>query len=126
MAGAMAAKSRRTTTPPSSHAYLGNMATVADAERKGIQLSLDILKEDHMVLLLSDSQAAIDTVHNLARGKPARSGTERAIKQSLNLRQDKGQDTAIAWVRAHIQIPGNEEADALALFSSYLGQTKGS
>ena len=55
-----------------------------------------------------------------------RSGIERAIKQSLNLRQDKGQDTAIAWVRAHIQIPGNEEADALALFSSYVGQTKGS
>ena len=44
----------------------------------------------------------------------------------MNLRQDKGQDTAIAWVRAHIQIPGNEEADALAKWSSYLGETKGS
>lgn len=97
------------------------MATVADAERKGIQLSLENLTEDHTILLLSDSQAAIDTVLNLAQGKPARSGIERSIKRNLNLRQDKGQDTGIAWVRAHIQIPGNEEADALAQWSSYLG-----
>ena len=29
-------------------------------------------------------------------------------------------------MRAHIQIPGNEEADALAQWSSYLGETTGS
>ena len=125
-AAASVSKSRRTTPPTPRHTYLGTMSTVADAERKGIQLSLESLSEDHTVLLLSDSQAAIDTVLNLTKGNPARSGIERDIKRLLNLRQDRGQDTGITWVRAHIQIPGNEEADALALWSSYLGQTTGS
>ena len=106
--------------------YLDNMTTVADVERKGMQLCLDSLKEDNTICLLSDSDAAIDIVCNVAQGQPARSGMERPIKQSLNLRQGKGYDTAIAWVRAHIQSSGNEEADTLALFSRYVCQTKGS
>ena len=36
------------------------------------------------------------------------------------------QDTAITWVRAHVQIPGNEEADALANWGSHLGETAAS
>ena len=96
MAGATVTKSRRTTTPPYSHVYLVNMATVADAQRQGIQLSLNSLQEDHMILLLSDSQTGIDTVRNLSQDKQPRSGIERDIKQSLNLRQDKGQDMASA------------------------------
>ena len=44
----------------------------------------------------------------------------------LKRRNDNNQDTAIAWVRAHIQIPGNEEADALANWASHLGEVAGS
>lgn len=100
--------------------------TDRDAERKGIQLSLENLPGDDTIILLSDSQAAIDTVVNLAKGQPPRSGIEKDIKALLNRRLDGNQDTAIAWVRAHVQIPGNEEADALANWSSHLGETKGS
>ena len=34
----------------------------------------------------------------------------------------EGKDTAVAWVRAHIGIPGNEEAETLATWHSYRGQ----
>ena len=43
----------------------------------------------------------------------------------LNRRLNNNQDTAISWVRAHVQIPGNEEADTLANLSSHLGETTG-
>ena len=125
-AAASVSKSQRTTTPTRRHQYLGTVATVADAERMGIKLILESLSDDYTIAILSDSQAAIDTVLNLAKSKPARSGIERDIKRLLSLRQDRDQDTAIAWVWAHTQILGNAEADALAQWSSYLGQTRGS
>ena len=102
------------------------MATVAEAERKGILLSLEALTQDDNIVLLSDSQAAIDTVMNLSLGQPPRSDIELAIKTQLRARNDRDQDTATAWVRAHIQIPGNEEADSLARHMSYLGEVTGS
>lgn len=102
------------------------MATVADAERQGILLSLESLRQDDTILLLSDSQAAIDTVTNLSQGQPPRSGIEKDIKKLLNERNEKSQDSAISWVRVHVQIPGNEEADALANWSSHLEETTGS
>ena len=54
-----------------------------------------------------------------------RSGIEKRIKDLLRQRFSNEQDTAISWVRAHVQIPGNEEADALATWSSYLGEARG-
>lgn len=102
------------------------MATVADAERKGILLSLESLSQHSTIALLSDSQAAIQTVVNLAKGNPPRSGIELQIKRQLQERLDRNMDTAISWVRAHVQIPGNEEADALANWASHLGETRGS
>ena len=36
-----------------------------------------------------------------------------------------GLDTAISWVRAHIDIRGNELVDQYAMFHSHLGQIAG-
>ena len=125
-AAATVAASRRYTPPPPSHKYLGTLATVADAERQGILLSLRTLRHDHSVLLLSDCQAAIDTVTNLTKGQPPRSGIESEIKSLIQERNNSNHDTAISWVRAYVQIPGNEEADRLANWGSYSGATRGS
>ena len=52
---------------------LGTLATVADSERTGILLSLQAHRDDHTLLLLTDSQAAVDTCLNLCQGQPPRS-----------------------------------------------------
>jgi len=46
-------------------------------------------------------------------------GIEREIKELLARRS--GVDTAIAWIRSQIGIPGNEKADKLAGITSIIG-----
>lgn len=125
-AGASAAFSRRNTnTPELSHQYLGNAATVANAERMamGMALSLQSLQQDDTILLLSDSQAAVQTLRSICQGHPPRSGIEIQVKKLLTARLNSSQDSGLAWVCAHIGIPDNEAADRLANWSSHLGQT---
>jgi len=45
------------------------------------------------------------------------------MKQALHKRD---QDTAIAWIRSHIGIPGNERVGRRAAYESALGVTAGS
>lgn len=63
-------------------------------------------------------------VANLCNGQPPRSGIESQIKVQLRQRSDHAQDTAIAWVRSHVGIPGNEEAGKLANWSSQLAPSR--
>ena len=117
--------SRRLDEPPRTFTqYLGTLASVADAERLGLALSLEVNGEKDMLLLLTDSMAAYTSAINLAKGSPPRSGIESRIKQALKLRQHL--DTGISWVRSHIGIPGNEAADRAAEFQSYLGEVAAS
>ena len=96
-AGASAAFTRRNALiPEPTHHYLGNAATVAGAERMGATLSLQSLHKDDTILLLSDSQAAVQTVVNLCQGQPPRTGIERQIKKLLTARQNLLQDTGNA------------------------------
>lgn len=113
------------TTQDPRHRCLGNAATVADVdtERAGLLEALFYHQNDHTVLLLTDCQAAVDTTLNPCKGNPPRSDIESQLKHWLNVRRQAQQDTAIAWVRSHIGIPGKEEADRLATWSSHLGQT---
>ena len=78
---------------------------------------------DSILLILTDSTSALQSVANLATGHPTQSSIECRIKDALQNRE--AEDTAIAWVRSHIGIPGNERADRTALFHSYLGSITG-
>ena len=103
--------------------YLGPHATSGDAEMQGILLALQITSNLDQVLLLSDSQASIATLHKLAQGsQPTRSDIESQIKHELAKRAAAQMDTGVSWVRSYIGIKGNEVADREAGLCSYSGQ----
>ena len=60
---------------------------------------------------------------NFCRGASPHSDIEVQIEDGL--RKTASEDTAIAWIRSHIGIPGNEYADRLAAFISILGEIQG-
>lgn len=91
----------------------------------GITLSLQSLQQDNTILLLSDSQVAVQSVVNLCQGHPPRTGIERQTKELLADRQKlpTGHRSRLG-ARTHKEfIPGNEAANKLANWSSHLGQT---
>ena len=115
---------KSTRGPATTSQYLGTLASVADAGRLGIALSLESNLGQDMLLLLTDSMAAYNSALNLSRGSPPRSGIEIRIARALAERRHL--DTGISWVRSHIGIPGNKLADKAADYQSHLGQTDGS
>ena len=101
----------------------GTSCSVADGERLTMALALEE-EESNMVALVSDSQAAIQTIFNLGKGHPPRSHIEARIKAALLHRDTR--DIGVCWVRGHIGITGNENADKRAEFESFLGEISGS
>jgi len=102
--------------------YLGKYATAADVEKAAIGLAC--AAEGSMNFILTDSQAALQGILNLSKGHPPRSSIKIEIKD--NVIQKGETDTAIAWIRSHIGIPGNEQADRAANFASILGDISSS
>jgi len=88
-------------------------------------MALALEKEEApMIALITDSQAAIQTVLNLGKGRPPRSHIEARTKAAL-LKHNR-RDVWVCWVRAHIGITSNEKADKRAEFESFLGEISGS
>ena len=63
--------------------FLGEEASVADSERLGITLALEREHTEQLLVLASDSKAAIATLRLLARGAPPRSDVEVRQKNAL-------------------------------------------
>ena len=100
--------------------FLGQDASVADAERMAMVCALE--REPGMLVIASDSQAAISTVHRLCKGGPPRSGIEVRMKDLL-MNQDR--EVGVLWVRSHMNIPGNEKADRRAALEGIQGTRRG-
>ena len=107
-------------TPKSYGKYAGHTASVADAELLGICLALETEHQGRPLVIASDSQAALKTRFNLARGEPPRSGIETRIKDRL-----EGREVGALWVRSHIGIPGDEKEDRRTALTGTLGTVKG-
>lgn len=102
--------------------YVGELATMADGELHAMNLALGT-EDSEMLALLSDSQAAIQSIVNMSRGAPLRLGIEVQIKSALT--ENVTRDIKVAWVRGHIGITGNEKADKRAALESILGNIRG-
>jgi len=76
-----------------------------------------------MIAIISDSQAAVQTVRNLSRGQAPRSNIKVRIKQAL---RKETRDIEILLAIGHIGIKGNEKVDQRAAYESFLGQISGS
>jgi ribonuclease HI len=91
--------------------YTG-MATVFQAELYAMQMACDYakLRADHKVIILSNSQAAIQAfMHPLILSQ-----TVLFTVDSLNSLAALGKEVQIRWVRGHTNTDGNELADFMA------------
>ena len=100
--------------------YLGNTATVFQAEVTAIRKSAQMLQnsgwKNKIITFFSDSQASLAALKKLTVNSDT-------VDKCLNVLNALGKDNQIhlKWVKAHVGTPGNEIADFLAKKGSSLG-----
>ena len=91
---------------------VGGRATVSDAEVAGIEGALRAVG-NNLVFILSDSQGAIRAVRKAGERGIARTRGLREVVSLISDWENKvgAGAVSLAWVKAHVGIPGNESAD---------------
>ena len=102
------------------HFYLGNTATVFQAEVTALKKSAEKLIHDgwknQTITFYSDSQASLAALDKLT----VKSNTVKNCIVALNT-LGKDNKVHLKWVKAHVDIPGNEVTDFLAKKGTTLG-----
>ena len=100
--------------------YLGNNITIFQAEVTALKKSAEKLLGDgyknQTITFYSDSQASLAALNNLT----VKSNTVKKCITALNA-LGKDNKVHLKWVKAHVDIPGNEAADALAKRGTSIG-----
>ena len=118
--GAIGAAAYSPTVAKTQYQYLGNEASfnVFAAELMAMNLAIDMLKNNTEAnstncIIYSDSQASISAIT-----KPAKQSGQGIIREILDkvdsLQAQTQINITIVWIPGHMDIPGNEEADAAA------------
>ncbi|KAF8465117.1 RNase H-domain-containing protein [Kalaharituber pfeilii] len=93
--------------------YLGEEATVNDAELVAISEAMERVEGELMIV--TDSRHAIQRMTAVARGDIAHDGATRRMRRAWEERIRRGDwDIAVIWVKAHRGISGNEKAGRAA------------
>ena len=92
--------------------YLGEMATVMDAEVLGIAMGWAKAKR-----VATDSHGAIGRIEALRDSKP------KSWIEELVVRVQKTEEKEVVWVKAHSGVPRNEYADFKAKEAAYIGSS---
>ncbi|KAJ6078205.1 uncharacterized protein N7446_001141 [Penicillium canescens] len=122
----------------SDRRYLGTerQSTVYAAELSGIEMALDRAISDNKgtptstkareVIILSDSQAAIQAVQNPQR--PSGQDVLSLLYDHVRVLRSQSISITLRWIPAHVGVPGNEAADGnakCAALESAAGATSG-
>ena len=102
---------------------VGPKARVWDAEIAGIEGALAMVGKVP-VLILADSKAALQVIKvAVAREKSWTKGLMEVVRLISEIESECGEKSVtLAWVKAHVRMGGNKEADAAAKGSTSGGR----
>ena len=102
---------------------MGRLAMVWDSEIVGMRGGIQMVPEDHKILLLSNSQAAIAAVRKARRTGRARTVELKEVVKKVRKRQNNLGPDAVRFVsvKAHVGTCGIGKADQMAKAGTELG-----